>query len=329
MKANAWKVVLRIGGADRSRVPELLKVQRGEYYLQLKKIVPGRTTWKVMDALLWVLATTKGLQVEGQSSELRECVLLTGWYGEGGLRETLDGMEGAMEDLQRVRAAVVGWVVAKEKKATGPVRIVNWCAGWSGVVWKVFGEIGLHMIAVDVREGMNPSEVFVQQDLLMLAPQFWRLEVARRMELALDQLGPNWIAIPCTTTARNDPSNKTRGGHKTFNNYRLTGDPLRKPQHPEGTLKGDLARAADRLTEAAWMMLEEAGQSYAIENPDGQLQYTEAMLCHADDLEKLDYCMLWSEEERERGLKWQKMCCLWARRAQDGARLGVGKKYKC
>ena len=71
-----------------------------------------------------------------------------------------------------------------------------------------------------------------------------------------------WIALPCTTTARNDASNKVRKDAVTgrmkevFYNYRMTKDKYRRPQHSVGTQKGDDCRDADRLLLAAlWVIL--------------------------------------------------------------------------
>ena len=93
--------------------------------------------------------------------------------------------------------------------------LVNWFAGWPMVMREAAEELGWGMVAVDNRDGLGPPHPLnAQVDLLKVAPQFWRLEVASVLGVCVDRLGPNWFGIPCTTTARNDATNSTRKGGK-------------------------------------------------------------------------------------------------------------------
>jgi hypothetical protein len=258
---------------------------------------------------------------------MEACPLVTQWTR---VSQAVKGMQGAVKQLRAVRGKVQGWLRAQnEEEGADSKLLVNWFAGWPMVMRDAAAGQGWEMVAVDNREGLGPPhELNALVDLLVVAPQFWRLEVAAVLGMSVRRLGPNWFGIPCTTTARNDPTNSTRGGAKVWYNYRCTTDRLRAPQHGVGTPMGDKARETNRLVAAVCWVMDDCGQSWAVENPDGQMKYLAQFRDRVEWMNRLDYCRLWSEEERELGMLWQKMCCVWTRR-KDGAAWGLGESLKC
>jgi hypothetical protein len=225
---------------------------------------------------------------------------------------------------------VRGWLAASECQSEGGEKmLVDWFSGWPAGMREAAEAVGWKMVAVDNRGGLGaPHELNVMMDLLRVAPQFWRLEVARVLGVSVQRLGPNWFGIPCTTTSRGDAANSTRKKVKVWFNYRRTKHWLRDPQHGLGTPQGDMARETNRLVAGVCWVMEDAGESWAIENPDGQMKKMLELRKRERWLNRLDYCRLWSVEERKAGMLWQKMCCLWTMR-KDGAAWGLGDSLKC
>ena len=133
---------------------------------------------------------------------------------------------------------------------------VNWCAGWPVVFRRAMQKYGREVIAVDIRVLDDSHAHNIQLDVLTVAPRYLRHEVARLSGVQVDQLRENWGGVPCTTFSRSDSSNKRRkrlrdGGYGAmqWNNYRDGKDPLRRPMHAAGTVKGDAAREGDRIAE--------------------------------------------------------------------------------
>ena len=321
IKLKALEVIARIqGDTDGLRVPTLRKENKRKFYSLLHKAAPGVTSNRVMAAVLWVLAATEGVQVEWQREEVRKSTMTTEWTE---LRQKLRHWPGALQELRQVRMQVGGWAVAmeaaREERNNEVCYVVDWFAGWPEVMRKVTEEAGLKLIAVDNRTGLgeeHPNNV--QMDMLKVAPQFWRAEVARLQGVSVSMLGPNWFGVPCKTMARCDATNATRKGKKVCGNYRVRLDGMSVPQHGAGTEKGDLARQANRLVEAVCWVAMDSGQSWAVENPDGQMQHLPRMFGLARWLNRVDYCMLWTEQERSRGFTWKKMTCVWTR-GKDGS----------
>jgi hypothetical protein len=267
------------------------------------------------------------VQVEGLAARIRECPMIAMWDR---LVTEVSGVAGAVAQLTDVRETVQGWIRANEARAGAEAKVlVNWFAGWAMVMREAASELGWEMVAVDNRRGLGPAHrLNVQMDLLEIAPQFWRLEAASRAGVALSRMGPNWFGIPCTTTARNDATNSTRKGGKVWFNYRRTQDAHRSPQHGVGTPMGDKARETERLVSAVGMVVRSCDESWAIENPDGQMKFLLEMRARVRWLNRLDYCRLWNRSEIQLGMRWQKMCCVWTRR-RDGQLWNLGKTLKC
>ena len=329
LKKQAKAVIMRLqGNLENGQMVVLKEEDKVEFFSMLKGTGGKRTNRLLMEALLWVLAVTEGVQVNGQRETLQESVLVRRWDE---LQELLEGWEEALSELLEVRKMVRGWRTTVRRKPQGKMMLVDWYAGWPEVMREVWAEEGIEVIAVDRRKDLGGEHrLNVQLELHQLAPQFWRLEVARLVKVSVRDLGPNWVGLPCTTFSRSDSSNVTRQGKRVYYNYRDLQDPKRGPQHEAGTRKGDMARKSDRMLEAVWWMLLDCGEGWAIENPDGQLQFLWHMKMEgrARTMLRLDYCRLWSEEERALGMQWQKMSCLWTRR-KDGAMMELGDTLKC
>ena len=328
MKLKAVEIVARIQGDVEQGVVPLLKIgDRRQYGQLLKRLVPSGA---VREALLWVMSVEYGVQVEGLREQMDNCVLLTSVEELQGL---VGGLERAEEQLSETAGVVRGWLAARDQQA-GNRTALFWFAGWAAKARRVAAELGLELVAVDWRQLEHRHRLDVQMDLLQIAPQFWVLEAARRTGKAVADMVVHWAALPCTTAARNDASNKVRKDTVTgemvevFYNYRLTKDKYRRPQHSVGTQKGDDCREADRLLLAALWVMQDSGLSGVLEQPDGQMQRTKPLRRKARWLERVDYCRLWSEWERKQGMKWQKMTCLWVMRA-DGRKMQLGDSLKC
>ena len=183
------------------------------------------------------------------------------------LRDQIGGLGQAEEQLAETAAVVRGWLAARDQQE-GSRTALFWFAGWAAKARRVATELGLELVAVDKRQlEHRQHRLDVQMDLLQIAPQFWVLEAARRTGKAVADMVVHWAALPCTTAARNDASNKVRKDTVTgemvevFYNYRLTKDKYRRPQHSVGTQKGDDCREADRLLLAALWVMQDSGLS--------------------------------------------------------------------
>ena len=102
-------------------------------------------------------------------------------------------------------------------------------AGWAAKARRVAAELGLELVVVDKRQlEHRQHKLDVPLDLLEITPQFWTLEAARETGKAVGDMVVQWVALPCTTAARNDASNKMRKGavigrmKEVFYNYRMT-----------------------------------------------------------------------------------------------------------
>ena len=264
--------------------------------------------------------------MEGLREGMKASVLVELWPQ---VRKAVKRWPEAISELREVKKKVEGWISASEKAPRGLKYLVNWFAGWPEVMRSAASELGWQVVAVDNREGFGPPhELNIKMELLMIAPQFWRLEAARLLGVSVLRLGPNWFAIPCTTTSRPDPSNRTMNGVEVFNNYRSLEDTFRGPQHGVGTTQGDKARETNRIVACVTWVTEDCNESYGIENPDAAMQYLELMAARVEWMNRLDYCRLWSKEEREMGLLWQKPTCLWTRR-KDGEKWKLNSRLKC
>jgi hypothetical protein len=215
------------------------------------------------------------------------------------------------------------WHAADSEAEGEELYLVNWCAGWPQTTREVAKTLDIRVIAVD-REltRMGDHCLNVQLDLLTLSPAFWKAEVASKLQLHTGQLAWDFGGIPCTTQARSDSSNKrmTKEGELQFNNYRITRGPQKgKPQHPEGSEKGDEARNSDRLNLAMlWMCRSGKTKAWGLENPRGQLRKQTYMKPYYHLRVDLDYCKFWDEQERSRGFLWQKPSQIWTQRATGG-----------
>ena len=329
LRAKAVETVLRLqGNAQMMEVPCLRRRHRKQFRQRLQSEVHCKATQAlVMKSLLWVISALDGVQVEGLREQMALSPLVVCWIP---LQDAVRRWEDGLEQLVLVRQMVLGWLrAASDTPRSEQKLLVNWFAGWPEVMRQAASELGWEMVAVDNREGLgSPHHLNVLMDMLLVAPQFWRLEVARLLGVNVLRLGPNWFGILCTTTSRCDASNSMRRGFRVWYNYRKTKHRFRDPQHGVGTVQGDKARETNRLVAGVCWVTEDAGESWGIENPDGQMQLLQQLRMRREWLNKFDYCRLWSAQERAQGMLWQKMCCVWTRR-KDGTAWGLGTSLKC
>ena len=314
---KAHELVLQVtSNPDLDRVPCLPKQCQLPYINNLKHWLYGVGSTRAIRAMWWVLTATRGVQVSGlelSDWDAAEWVSVTEYY------HTL-GYDTA--ELDTVGAQIRGWQQAALASPAESVQYtVNWCAGWPVVFRRGMQKYGREVIAVDIRVLDDSHDHNIQLDVLTVAPRYLRHEVARLSSVQVDQLRENWGGVPCTTFSRSDSSNKRRkrlrgGGHGPlqWNNYRDGDDPARRPMHAAGTEKGDAAREGDRIAEAILWVCRHSGESWAIENPLGQLRYRPYMQKVSKYLTRLDYCKLWTDAERSAGFEWQKASCVWTRR---------------
>ena len=182
----------------------------------------------VINTLLWVLAALDGVQVDGLREHMIHSPLVAKWQH---VKAALERWPGGVAEARGVRRMVRGWLAASECQAEGGEKmLVDWFSGWPAVMREAAEAMDWKMVAVDNRGGLGaPHELNVMMDLLRVAPQFWRLEVARVLGVSVQRLGPNWFGIPCTTTSRGDATNSTRKKVKVWFNYRRTKHWLRDP----------------------------------------------------------------------------------------------------
>ena len=325
VKSKAMEVVLRIqGNQELDQVPRLMRKDRHRYQQLMKKNVTQGGAL-LIEAVLWVLAVENGVEVEWMLEGLEQSVLM----------KSCDDLYGRVEDtymavqeLQRVRLRMMAWLTVGRKKSVQQKYLLVWFAGWPEVMRQTAAELGLEVIAVDIRELGEKHKLNVMQDLTKLAPQLWILDVLGRLGMCSGEIMGHWIALDCTASSRSDPSNRVRKGKQVFYNYRKCKDPYRRPQHSVGTEKGDKCRETDRLAEAALQVAEVSGLGWVFEQPDGQLQWTKQMRKIAKWKVSLDYCRLWNVKERRLGMQWQKMTVCWVKR-RDLKLMAIGKEYKC
>ena len=167
--------------------------------------------------------------------------------------------------------------------------------GWPAKTRLVAERYGIQVIAVDREHArLGKHRLNAHLDLLTVSPAWWKSQVASMLGLKTEQLAWDFGGVPCTTQARSDSSNKRmpEAGEMMFNSYRITsGRKKGKPQHPEGTKKGNEARTSDRLNMAMlWMCSSGRSLSWGIENPHGQLREQGYMAQYQEQRVDLDYC---------------------------------------
>ena len=328
---KAYELVLQVSSnPDLDRAPCLPIQCQLPYINRLKHWLHGVGSTRAIRAMWWVLTATKGVQVSGLE--------LSGWDAEEWASDIdyYHTLGYDTSELETVGAQISGWQQAALAPAAGSVQYtVNWCAGWPVVFRRAMQKYGREVIAVDCRVLDDSHAHNIQLDVLTVAPRYLRHEVARLSGVQVDQLRENWGGVPCTTFSRSDSSNKRRkrlrdGGYGAmqWNNYRDGKDPVRRPMHAAGTVKGDAAREGDRIAEVILWVCRHSGESWAIENPLGQLRYRPYMQKVSKYLARLDYCKLWSSAERSAGFEWQKASCVWTRR-WDKRRWNISDSNTC
>jgi hypothetical protein len=330
---KAWELVLQYqGNEDLEVVPYLPLSARPRLQSHLKCWLTGQGSAAAIRSLLWVLAGSWGVHVEGLDAEL-------GGWSEGSWEGTVHyfrvrGYE--TTDLEYTGVQVAGWQQAEQASLPRSDQyLVHWCAGWSEVIRATVSRYGRETIAVDIRADLGASHSLnIQLNLLSVSPQFLRSEVARLSNVRLDQLRENWGGVCCTTYSKCDASNRRvrrRGEHAgmlMYDNYRDAQDPHSGPMHSAGMQKGIDARAADRLTQALlWVFLSTA-ESWAMENPEGQLRNRPHMQAVSQYLVPAAWCHFWDPAERAMGYEWEKKSCIWTGR-WDGSTWAVGTSLKC
>jgi hypothetical protein len=303
----------------------VVKIERNQWkslYQSVKKSFSKVTRpAEALRVCLWALSLRNGVMVEGQ---LEDRILGGDWmdkdWWEGVSLDMLEKL-GEQSTVLQLGEQVCSLKRTLEEPDSVQRYVTNWFAGWPQVAREACRQQGYEMIAVDCDgERMGQNQLNVQMDMLQISPTLWKMEVARRMDIKVSQMQMDIAGPPCTTQARGDSANKTRKGKKIYANYRVTGGKSRgQPQHPQGTVKGDLARASDRLNVSLVTMLMTTGwtRAFMMENPRGKLreqQYMNKMIHYMRDL---DYCRLWTESERQQGYEWQKPSQVWTWRLLD------------
>jgi hypothetical protein len=227
-----------------------------------------------------------------------------------------------MQELPEAQQAAVelgrraeGWRSALETAQSGEKYVTHWFAGWTRRTREVCQREGYQMIAVDLdATRMGKHRLNVTMDLLEMSPPLWKLEVARRLRIQVSQMELDLAGPPCTTQSRGDSANKTRKKRLIYANYRITSGVDRgKPQHPQGTAKGELARDSDRLNVSTMTMMTRTGwtRGWMVENPRGKMRDQQYMQQWRHHMTDLDYCRLWTAAERAEGYQWQKPSQVW------------------
>ena len=253
VKSKAMEVVLRIqGNQELDQVPRLMRKDRHRYQQLMKKNVTQGGAL-LIEAVLWVLAVENGVEVEWMLEGLEQSVLMKSCDD---LYKGVEDTYMAVQELQSVRLRVTAWLRAGRERSVQQKYLIVWFAGWPEVMRQTAAELGLEVIAVDIRELGEKHKLNVMQDLTKLAPQLWILDVLGRLGMCRGEIMGHWIALDCTASSRSDPSNRVRKGRQVFYNYRKCKDPYRRPQHSVGTEKGDKCRETDRLAEAALQVAE-------------------------------------------------------------------------
>lgn len=75
-------------------------------------------------------------------------------------------------------------------------------------------------------------------------------------------------------------------------------------------------------------VFQHSGESWAMENPEGQLRYRPHMSGVEEYKVRADWCRLWDSAERALGFEWEKSSNVWTGR-WDGSIWDVGDEFKC
>ena len=146
---KAWELVLQYqGNEDLEVVPYLPLHARPRLQSHLKCWLTGQGSAAAIRSLLWILAGSWGVHVEGLDAEL-------GHWSEANWEGTVQyfrvkGYETA--DLEYTGAQVAGWQQAGQTSFSHSVQyLVHWRAGWSEIVRATMSRYGRETIAVDIR----------------------------------------------------------------------------------------------------------------------------------------------------------------------------------
>jgi hypothetical protein len=304
-------------------IPRMSYETWDEVYSTVKGQLKGRKPANILRACLWGLAATRGVLVDGQGEDDK---VSGDWTNGEWWDRVLEDMGDTMQDTSQLRdlkKQVLGWHAAMGKAEDATMYLTNWCAGWPEKTRLVAERYGIQVIAVDKEQSrLGEHRLNTHLDLLTISPAWWKPQVASMLGLKAGQLAWDFGGVPCTTQARSDSSNKrmSEAGEVMYNNYRITsGKKKGKPQHPEGTKKGDEARNSDRLNVAMlWMCNSGRSLSWGIENPHGQLRKQGYMARYEQQRVDLDYCRFWDKQERSQGYEWQKPSQIWTSRLEGG-----------
>ena len=97
---------------------------------------------------------------------------------------------------------------------------------------------------------------------------------------------------------------------------------------PASVEKVVAARSGDRLSEAMLWVFQRSGDSWAVENPEGQLRFRSHMQKAKGHLVRVDWYRLWDHTERALGFEWEKSSHVWTSR-WDGSIWDVVDELKC
>ena len=332
LEHKAWETVLYLQGNDDLDVlPHLSSAGVSSFHSRMKYYLRGAGSTSAMDALLWTLVGSWGLLIDDWPDRL-DTWNSADWEATIQYYSAL-GYDTA--DLVFTGTQIQGWQRASLPAAPDSTQyLVHWCSGWTDVVRTTVAKYGRECLAIDIRQLGDAHEQNIQLNLLSVSPQFLRHEVARLAHVQLSQLRENLGGADCTTFAKSDSSNRRvrkRGrdaGQMKWDNYRDASDPLRGPMHPASVEKGVAARSGDRLSEAMLWVFQRSGESWAMENPEGQLRFRPHMQKVDEYKVRADWCRLWDRAERDLGFEWEKSSNVWTSR-WDGSIWDVGDELKC
>lgn len=321
-RSGRWETFKRSVVAALRKAGSAGEMRKSDYRVVMqtvKRRAPGRAAAS-LKVVLWDLAATEGLVVEGQGVD---GVVSGDWKKESWWQSALDTLRPQLtgEELQRLEelgVRVRGWSWAESRPSTGRSCLVHWFSGWGSGVGEAAVAAGLEVISVELDAGrlLVSGGTPVQLDVGSVAPRWLLPEVAWRAGVSRVDLLAHWGGPPCQTVAVPDASNRRMCNAtqelQEFNFRVHTEGGSRPPAHPEGNWRGDAAVVGDKLSRALLLALR-GEECWAIENPLGYLRYRPWYqgLEAEGLLQRVDYCAYWSREEAAGELGFQKQSCVW------------------
>jgi hypothetical protein len=293
-----------------------------------KKRVRGQGGVAIMQAALWALAMTEGLEVEGLGNDAEVSGMWEDreWWQE--VKELAE-VHSMSEEVEHLSGVVMGWAVQQDSsgsrkgrsqnakgsgKGNGKVWI-HYCAGDGRNIHGVAKRLGVTVVAVDNGPFPKaPGVIRVTMDLSKVSQRLWIREACRLARVSESRVEAILAGPPCRTYAHSDPSNKRHGMNYQYRDHSALdaeGLAYRPPMHPEGTKRGDLAREHDDISMKLALLCKETELMWYIENPEAYLKYRPHMRSLEGYLRKVHYCAYWTAAEARQWRPIQKPTNLW------------------